>query len=84
MYLKNIFDEDPLCENGTCHKNKVVSTFSNMASFFEVREKSSRVNLRNAILKIYMRVFFSNIKNKAVFEKFDTGCHAKLFNFLKM
>ena len=31
--FKKIFDEDPLCENSTCHKNKVVSIFSNTALF---------------------------------------------------
>ena len=51
---------------------------------FEVIEKSTRVNLRYAISKIYTLGFFSNFKNEAVFEKFDTTCHAKLFNFLKM
>ena len=33
MYLKNIFEEDPLCENSTCHKNKAVSNISSLASF---------------------------------------------------
>ena len=84
MYLKKIFDEDPLCENSTCHKNKVVLTFSKHGFIFEVIEKSTRVNLRYAISKIYTLGFFSNFKNEAVFEKFDTTCHAKLFNFLKM
>ena len=51
---------------------------------FEVREKSSRVNLRNAISKIYTRGFFSNVKNKAVFEKFNTASHAKISYYLKM
>ena len=84
MYLKIIFDEDPLCENSTCHKNKAVSIFFEHGFIFEVIEKSSRVNLRNAISKIYTRGFFSNFKNEAVFEKIGTACHAKLFNFLKM
>ena len=25
--FKNKFEEDPLCENSTCHKNKAVSNF---------------------------------------------------------
>ena len=40
---------------------------------FEVREKSPRINLRNCISEVYTRGFFSNFKNKAVFEKFDTA-----------
>ena len=51
---------------------------------FEVRAKSSRVNLQNCISEIYTRGFFSNFKNKAVFEKVDTACHAKFFNFFRM
>ena len=51
---------------------------------FEVREKSSRVNLRNAISKIYVRGFFSNFRNEAVFEKNYTACHAKIIKFLTM
>ena len=36
MYLKNKFEEDPLCENSTCHKNKAVSIFSNTALFLKL------------------------------------------------
>ena len=50
---------------------------------FEVREKSSRVNLRNAILKIYSQGFSPNFKNEAVFEKINTVCLAKFINFSK-
>ena len=50
----------------------------------EVREKSSPVNLRNAILEIYTHGFFSNFENEAVFEKNYTACDAKIFKFLKM
>ena len=39
---------------------------------FEVRAKSSLVNLQNCISEIYTRGFFSNFKNKAVFEKINT------------
>ena len=42
MYLKNKFEEDPLCENSTCHKNKAVSNFSNTALFLKL-EKNPRV-----------------------------------------
>ena len=40
--LKNKFEEDPLCENSTCHKNKAVSNFSNTALFLKL-EKNPRV-----------------------------------------
>ena len=51
---------------------------------FEVRAKSPHVNLGNCISEVYTRGFFSNFKNKAVFEKFDTACHTKIFYFLKV
>ena len=51
---------------------------------FEVKAKSPRENLQNYISDVYTQGFFSNFKNKAVFEKVDTAYHAKLFNFLKM
>ena len=39
---------------------------------FELREELPRVNLPNSIYEIYTQGFFSNFKNKAVFEKIDT------------
>ena len=51
---------------------------------FEVREKSSHVNLRNAISKIYTREFSPKFKNEAVFEKTNTAYHSKVFNFFKI
>ena len=36
MYLKKLFDEDLLCENSTCHKNKVALNFSNTGSFLKL------------------------------------------------
>ena len=51
---------------------------------FEVRDKSSRQNLRNSISKILTRGFGPNFKNEAVFEKFNAAFHAIFFKIFKM
>ena len=41
MYFKKIFDEDPLCENNTCHKNKAVLKISRWGAYFDKLKKAA-------------------------------------------
>ena len=50
-----------------------VNFFKHSFIFEVYRAKLSRVNLQNCISEVYTRGFFSNFKNKAVFEKINTA-----------